>query len=83
MMGLFVRALPASAGGAAAWLVSPDAPNFPIVKVMLALLAAVLALVAAAVLQPAAAWLFKRTKREASQDGRDAPDQWRSGPWAP
>jgi len=83
MMGLFVRALLALAGGAAAWLVSPDAPNFPIVKVMLALFAAVLALIAAAVLQPAAAWLFKRTKREASQYGRDIPGQLRGRLWAP
>ena len=83
MMSLFVRALLALAGGAAAWLVSPDAPNLPIVKVMLTLLAAVLALVAAAVLQPAPAWLFKRTKREASQNGCDAPERRRSRPWAP
>lgn len=71
MVGLFVRALLAVVSGAAALLVSRDAPNFPILQGMLALVAAVLALVAAAVLQPAAAWLFRR---------RASP---RSRPWAP
>ena len=51
MVGLFMRALLAVRGRAAALLVGRDAPNFPVVQGMLALVAAVL--------QPTAAWLFK------------------------
>lgn len=45
MLGLLLRVLLAAGGGAAALLVGRDAPNFPVVQGMLALVVAVLVFV--------------------------------------
>ena len=60
MICMLVRVLLAAGSGAAALLVDPGAPDFPVVQGMLALAALVVALTAATVLQLAAAWFPKR-----------------------
>lgn len=75
VIGVFVRALLAVGGIAAAWFVGRGAPNFLVVQGMLALVIAVLA----AVLVPAATWARAAWY---GRGGHAAPT-WKGRPWAP